>query len=79
MPTLSGTMTQPANPWLYYFKPNPKASFRLFCFPYAGGTALVYRPWAQQLPANVEVVAIQLPGRFTRTREPAVWKLTYLL
>lgn len=78
MPT-SGTMTQPASPWLYYFKPNPKASVRLFCFPYAGGTALVYRTWAQKLPASVEVVAIQLPGRFTRAREPAISKLTDLL
>lgn len=79
MPTLSGTKTQPANPWLYYLKPNPKASVRLFCFPYAGGTALVYRTWAQKLPASVEIVAIQLPGRFTRMREPAVSKLTDLL
>ncbi len=76
---ISGTMTQSANPWLYYFKPNPKASVRLFCFPYAGGTALVYRTWAQKLPASVEVIAIQLPGRFTRAREPAISKLTDLL
>ena len=79
MPILSGTMTQAANPWLYFFKPNPKASVRLFCFPYAGGTALVYRTWAQKLPASVEIIAIQLPGRFTRRREPAVSKLTDLL
>jgi medium-chain acyl-[acyl-carrier-protein] hydrolase len=76
MPTQSGTMTKTANPWLYYFKPNPKASVRLFCFHYAGGSALIYRPWAQKLPANVEVVAIQLPGRATRMHEPLVTKLT---
>jgi len=75
----SGTMTQPANPWLYYFEPNPKASVRLFCFPYAGGTALVYRTWAQQFPPSVEVVAIQLPGRATRMREPPIPKLTDLV
>ena len=79
MPTRSGTMTQPANPWLYYFKPNPKASVRLFCFPYAGGTALVYRTWAQKFPASVEVVAIQLPGRATRMQEPSISKLTDLV
>jgi len=72
-------MTQPANPWLYYFEPRPKASVRLFCFPYAGGTALVYRPWAQKFPASVEVVAIQLPGRATRIKEPPISKLTDLV
>lgn len=79
MPAQSGTMTKTANPWLYYFKPNPKASVRLFCFPYAGGTALVYRPWAQKLPASVEVIAIQMPGRATRMHEPPVSKLTDLV
>lgn len=80
MPVQLGTMTQTANPWLYYFKsPNPKASVRLFCFPYAGGNALVYRTWAQKLPPGVEVVAIQLPGRATRMHEPLVPKLTDLV
>jgi len=72
-------MTQPANPWLYYFEPNPKASIRLFCFPYAGGTALVYRTWAKKFPASVEVIAIQLPGRATRMQEPPISKLTDLV
>jgi medium-chain acyl-[acyl-carrier-protein] hydrolase len=76
MPGQFGTMTRTANPWLYYFKPNPKASVRLFCFHYAGGSALTYRTWAQKLPATVEVVAIQLPGRATRMHEPAITKLT---
>lgn len=79
MLTRSGTMTQPANPWLYYFKPNPKASVRLFCFPYAGGNALTYRTWAQKLPPSMEVVAIQLPGRATRMQHPLVSKVTDLV
>ncbi len=64
----------PANRWLCYFKRNPKASLRLFCFPYAGGTAMVYRSWAQKLPAIVEVVAVQLPGRGSRTLEQPLSK-----
>ncbi len=79
MLTRSGTKTQPTNPWLYYFEPNPKASVRLFCFPYAGGTALVFRSWAQKFPPSVEVVAIQLPGRATRMKEPPISKLTDLI
>jgi medium-chain acyl-[acyl-carrier-protein] hydrolase len=79
MPTQSGAMTQTANPWLYYFKPNPKASVRLFCFHYAGGSALIYRTWAQKLPATLEVVALQLPGRATRMHEPVISKLDDLV
>lgn len=76
MLTQSAATIQPANPWLHYFKPNPKANLRLFCFPYAGGNALVYRSWAQKLPSDVEVVAIQLPGRGNRMHEPLISKLS---
>ena len=44
---------------------------RLFCFPYAGGGALVFRNWAEILPQEIEVCAMQLPGRGNRLRETA--------
>ncbi|MUG96471.1 alpha/beta fold hydrolase [Scytonema sp. UIC 10036] len=43
--------------------PNPQASLRLFCFPYAGGSSLIFRPWFNSLPKTVEVCPIELPGR----------------
>ena len=43
---------------------------RLFCFPYAGGGASIYRQWASKLPVWIEVCAFQLPGREIRMREP---------
>jgi medium-chain acyl-[acyl-carrier-protein] hydrolase len=43
---------------------------RLFCFPYAGGGASIYRQWAGKLPAWIEVCTFQLPGRENRLREP---------
>lgn len=43
---------------------------RLFCFPYAGGGASIYRQWASKLPAWIEVCALQLPGRENRMSEP---------
>ncbi len=58
-----------ATGWLSYPKPNPQASIRLFCFPYAGGSAVVFRSWPEALPANVEVVAVQPPGRGARIME----------
>lgn len=50
--------------------PNAAARLRLFCFPYAGGGASVFREWAGALPADVELVAVQLPGREGRLGEP---------
>lgn len=48
------------------------ARTRLFCFPYAGAGASVYRRWATRLPKSVEVLAAQLPGREDRIGEPTV-------
>ncbi len=55
--------------WLQVSRPNEKASLRLFCFPFAGGTAQAYRGWSEHLPENIEVCAVQLPGREMRQRE----------
>ena len=56
-------------PWIVRRKPNPRAALRLLCFPYAGGGASIYRTWPEALPADVELCAIELPGRETRGRE----------
>lgn len=58
-------------PWFKVFRPRPRAALRLFCFPYAGGGASVYRLWADELPEQVEVCAVQPPGRESRWRETA--------
>jgi medium-chain acyl-[acyl-carrier-protein] hydrolase len=50
--------------------PRPHAEVRLFCFPYAGGGASVFRHWSAELPQDIELLAVQLPGRETRLREP---------
>lgn len=63
------TSTGAANPWLEGRRPNPQARLRLFCFPYAGGGAMIYRRWRDELPATVEVCPVQLPGRETRLLE----------
>jgi len=59
----------PAERWLAYREPSPRARLRLFCFPYAGGGASVYRGWGASLPNDVEVCPVQLPGRENRLRE----------
>lgn len=58
-----------STPWLVCPKPNPRASLRLFCFPYAGGTASIYHQWQSSLPPSVEVCPVQFPGRGKRMGE----------
>jgi medium-chain acyl-[acyl-carrier-protein] hydrolase len=52
--------------------PNPAACMRLFCFPYAGAGAGAYREWPTLLPKDIEVAAVQLPGREWRIQESAM-------
>ncbi len=61
--------TPAANRWIAYRQPRPEAQLRLFCLPYSGAGASVYRIWGQQLPDRIEVCPIQLPGREQRFRE----------
>jgi medium-chain acyl-[acyl-carrier-protein] hydrolase len=61
-----------ANPWIAYRRPRTAPRVRLFCFPYAGGSASIYRTWAESLPAEIEVCPVQPPGREGRIRETAI-------
>lgn len=46
------------------------APVRLFCLPFAGGSAVrIYGGWKRRLPASIEVVPLELPGRGTRIGE----------
>lgn len=51
---------------------------RLFCLPYAGGSASVYRTWGEALGGDVEVLSAQLAGRGWRLREAPVTALDEL-
>ncbi|GAA0517392.1 non-ribosomal peptide synthase [Saccharopolyspora subtropica] len=47
----------------------PDRRFRLFCFPHAGAGAAAFAEWPDRLPPEVELIALQLPGREDRIRE----------
>lgn len=67
------------NPWLAYRRPRPAARLRLFCLPYAGGAASIYRTWPQELPETIDVCPLQLPGREQRLREQAYTRVPPLV
>jgi surfactin synthase thioesterase subunit len=64
-------MTKPAS-WVTRPRVQTTAATRLFCVPYAGAGASVFRSWPDGLAArtDVEVLPVQLPGRETRLKEP---------
>lgn len=65
--------------WLAGRELSPHADVRLFCLPYAGGGAAVYRGWQELAPDGMQVVALELPGRGTRLREAPFLRLASLI
>jgi surfactin synthase thioesterase subunit len=65
----------PGENWLRRYLPRPDADIQLVCFPHAGGAASFYRNWPALLPARIELVAVQYPGREDRFGEPFVTDL----
>lgn len=74
------TMSQPSHSdWIVRHRPRPSASLRLFGFSHAGGGPSLYRGWPERLPPEIELLAIQLPGRESRFREPAFTRMEALI
>ncbi|WP_331736727.1 alpha/beta fold hydrolase [Streptomyces sp. NBC_00211] len=65
--TLQGTSA-----WIRRFQPSPDAPHRLVCFPHAGGAATFFFPMARALAPDVDVLAVQYPGRQDRRTEPCI-------
>lgn len=42
---------------------------KLFCFPYAGGSAMIYHPWKNKLGDGIELRPIELAGRGRRIND----------
>lgn len=68
-----------ARRWLKRFTRRDTGGITLLCFHYAGGAAELFRPWPARLPAGVEPVAVQLPGRSDRFVEPPYRRMAPLI
>jgi surfactin synthase thioesterase subunit len=66
-------------PWVAYYRPRAAPRLRLFCFPFAGGGASSYRGWSDEMPSDIEVVPVQLPGREDRLREKPLQRMKDLV
>ncbi|WP_312018362.1 thioesterase II family protein [Shewanella surugensis] len=64
-----------------FIQPNtkPNALLRLICFPYAGGSAAIFKHWQRFLPETVELVCFQPPGRSTRIDETPLDHMALLI
>lgn len=67
------------NRWLVTPRRRPEAALRLFCFPFAVGSAAIYDAWADELPAWIELNAVELPGRGGRKAERPFTRLNSLV
>src|SRR5262249_19507520 len=56
---------------------NPR--LRLFCFPYAGASASMFRPWQSEIHPGIEICGVQLPGRGARFGEAPFKRLSQIL
>ena len=64
------------SPWIEFRPERREARARVLCVPYAGGSAQVFHALARSMPENIEVGAVQLPGRWNRRLEPLLTRVS---
>lgn len=67
-----------AGTWVRRFHPARPGAPRLVCLPHAGGSASFFHPLSSALAPDVEVLAVQYPGRQDRRREAPLADLAAL-
>lgn len=67
------------SPWIQQPKYVEDPLLRLFCIPYAGGDASVFRLWPNYLPATIEVNSIEFPGCLRRVAEEPYTRMAPLI
>lgn len=65
--------------WFEHLSRTHTPTLRLFCFPYAGGTADVYRSWQRWFSPEIDLCLVHLPGRGRRMAEKAFTRIKSLV
>jgi medium-chain acyl-[acyl-carrier-protein] hydrolase len=60
----------PKNPWFSVLAAAARPRATLVCFPFGGGNSAAFRTWSRHLPADVQLLGVDLPGRGARFGEP---------
>jgi medium-chain acyl-[acyl-carrier-protein] hydrolase len=58
--------------WFPFRVQKAAPDWRMVCFPPAGKGGSVFRHWQASTPEEMEILAVQLPGRETRMQEPPI-------
>lgn len=65
-------MVKYGDPWVRRYHPAPDAQIRIACFPHAGGSASCYASFSRILAPDIDVLAVQYPGRQDRQGESGI-------
>jgi medium-chain acyl-[acyl-carrier-protein] hydrolase len=65
--------------WVEHLGRSNTPSLRVFLFPYAGGTADVYRGWQRWFSEEIDLCLVHLPGRGRSIGEQAFTRLPLLV
>jgi medium-chain acyl-[acyl-carrier-protein] hydrolase len=65
--------------WFEDVSPARTALLRVFCLPYAGASADLYRAWQSFIPPEVDLCLVHLPGRSRRIAEKPFQRLALLV
>lgn len=63
-------MKKSQSKWFENLPEGNDGALRLFCFPYAGGSAQVFRSWQRHFLTEASLSLAHLPGRAARIGEP---------
>jgi medium-chain acyl-[acyl-carrier-protein] hydrolase len=61
------------------YRPRPLAIQRLICFPHAGAGASAFLGWSREMPEQVEICALEPPGRLSRYAEEPMTRIEPLV
>lgn len=76
---ISLVQNQPTAKSLRYFQQPANPRLRLGCFSWAGGGANFFRKLNGRIAADVELIAVQLPGREDRFHEPRFTRMEQIV